>query len=313
MENMESAAMPESSESLESAPESIEEKVEESVEEAPAEEPTKEEIKAEKKRIKQLKLKFNGKESIEELPFEIDDDPKAIEYMTKQLQMAKLSQTKAQEFSNLEKDVSNFIKELKANPRKALANPAIGVDIKQLAAEILEEEIQNSQKTPEQIEREKLEAELKTLREEKEKQEKTAKEQEYQRLVDQEVERYDRQISDAISKVELPKNPYVLNKITDYMLLALQSGKDIPVEDVVTLAKNEIMDDMQKMVEAMPVEALEAFLGKNAISKLRKQRVAAAKATPPQPLKAAIKDVGNAQESKPAAQKMSFDDFFGRL
>jgi DNA repair exonuclease SbcCD ATPase subunit len=294
MDNMESSAPAESSEALEVSPESSEQQLEE----VPAEESAevaKEEIKAEKKRIKQLKLKFNGKDILEDLPFEIDDDPKAIEYMTKQLQKAKLSESKSQEFSQLEKDVSNFLKELKSNPRKALTNPAIGLDIKQFAAEILEEEIRNSQKSPEQIEKEKLEDELKSLKEEKSKNEKDMKEREYNKLVEQEYERFDKQISDAINKSELPKSPYVLNKITDYMIMALQNGKEIPVESVVELARNEIMQDVQSMVEAMPVEALEAFLGKNAISKLRKQ------------------DVGGKSESKPAGEKVSFNDFFGRL
>jgi hypothetical protein len=312
MDNMESSAPAESSEALEVSPESSEQQLEE----VPAEESAevaKEEVKAEKKRIKQLKLKFNGKDILEDLPFEIDDDPKAIEYMTKQLQKAKLSESKSQEFSQLEKDVSNFLKELKSNPRKALTNPAIGLDIKQFAAEILEEEIRNSQKSPEQIEKEKLEDELKSLKEEKSKNEKDMKEREYNKLVEQEYERFDKQISDAINKSELPKSPYVLNKITDYMIMALQNGKEIPVESVVELARNEIMQDVQSMVEAMPVEALEAFLGKNAISKLRKQRVAAAKVAPPQPLKSAIQDVGGKSESKPAGEKVSFNDFFGRL
>jgi hypothetical protein len=281
MDNMESSAPAESSEALEVSPESSEQQLEE----VPAEESAevaKEEVKAEKKRIKQLKLKFNGKDILEDLPFEIDDDPKAIEYMTKQLQKAKLSESKSQEFSQLEKDVSNFLKELKSNPRKALTNPAIGLDIKQFAAE-------------------------------KSKNEKDMKEREYNKLVEQEYERFDKQISDAINKSELPKSPYVLNKITDYMIMALQNGKEIPVESVVELARNEIMQDVQSMVEAMPVEALEAFLGKNAISKLRKQRVAAAKVAPPQPLKSAIQDVGGKSESKPAGEKVSFNDFFGRL
>src|SRR5574343_489951 len=49
-----------------------------------------------KKTLKKLKIKFNGKEFDEELPFEISDDEKSREYMTRQLQMSKLSQSKAQ-------------------------------------------------------------------------------------------------------------------------------------------------------------------------------------------------------------------------
>lgn len=300
------AEMSESNESGEAQVENNPENAESQAEEV------KEAVVEAKKRIKQLKLKFNGKESIEDLPFEIDDDPKAIEYMTKQLQMAKLGQSKAQEFSKLESDVSAFLKELKSNPRKALSNPAIGIDIKQFAAEILEEEIRQSQKSPAEIEREKLEEELKSLKEERENEKKSAQEKEYARLVEQEYERYDNQISSALSKSDLPKSPYVINKITDYMIMALQKGQDVPVESVVELARNEILDDIKQMFDVMPAEMIEAILGKNNLTKVRKSKVAAAKVAPPQPIKSAVRDVASSQKTNnEPAQKQSFKDFFG--
>jgi hypothetical protein len=54
-------------------------------------------------------------------PFEIDEDQS--DWMRKQLQLAKMSQSKAQEVASLEKEVIAFMQELKSNPRKALANP----------------------------------------------------------------------------------------------------------------------------------------------------------------------------------------------
>ncbi len=98
----------------------------------------KEQVQA-KKMLKQLKIKFNGKESVEDLPFEIPDDAKSIDYMTRQLQMSKLSQSKAQEYSDLEKEVKSFVEALKKDPRKVLSDPTIGIDIKQLAAQVIEE------------------------------------------------------------------------------------------------------------------------------------------------------------------------------
>jgi len=292
--------------------ENVESPVDSSIENAESQpEAAKEAVIEAKKRIKQLKLKFNGKESVEDLPFEIDDDPKAIEYMTKQLQMAKLGQSKAQEFSKLESDVSAFLKELKSNPRKALSNPAIGVDVKKFAAEILEEEIRQSQKTPEQIKLEEYEAELKALKEEKENNEKTAKQKEYDNLVQQEYARLDTQIAAAIEKTDLPRSPYVVSKITDYMIMALQSGKDVPVESIVSLAKEEILDDIKQMFGAMPAETIEAILGKETLTKVRKNKIAAAK-NPPQPLNSAIKEVAGASRaaSSKAEEKVSFRDFF---
>ena len=118
-----------------------------SVDDEGGEEASAEEIQEEIKRLKKLKIKYNGKEYEEELPFEIDDNPEVVEYMKKQLQMAKMSQSKAQELSNMQKEVEAFINELRKNPRKILSNPDIGVDVKELVNEILQEEIENSQKS----------------------------------------------------------------------------------------------------------------------------------------------------------------------
>lgn len=263
------------------------------------------------KKLKKLGLKYNGREEDVELPFEIEESH--ADWMKRQLQMAKLGSTKAQEYNQLEKEVTAFIQELKANPRKALANPAIGIDIKQLAAEILEEEIMNSQKSPEQLEKERLEAELKQEREERAREKKQQQEQEYNRLVEQEYERYDNLISSALEKSDLPKSPYVVNKITDYMIMALQHGRDLPVESVVELAREEILDDIKQMFGVMPAETIEAILGQENLTKLRKSRVTKAKVTPPTPVKSAVKDVAaniNTKKQKEET-KQSFKDFFG--
>lgn len=271
---------------------------------------TKEQTAAEARKLKKLGLKYNGRDEEVELPFEIEESH--ADWMRKQLQMAKLGSTKAQEYNQLEKEVMSFLQELKTNPRKALANPAIGIDIKQLAADVLEEEIANSQKSPEQREKERLEAELKAEREERARERQALQEQEYQRLVEQEYERYDTQISNALSKTDLPKSPYVVNKITDYMILALQQGRDLPVESVIELAREEILDDIQQMFGAMPADTLEAILGKDNISKLRKSRVSKAKAIPPTPVKAAVRDVAQvAKKQETESKKMNFKEFFG--
>ena len=265
---------------------------------------------AQARKLKKLGLKFNGREEEVELPFELEESH--ADWMKRQLQLARLGQTKSQEYSQLEREVASFIQDLKANPRKALANPAIGIDIKKLAAEVLEEEIVNSQKSPEQLEKERLSEELRIEREERARERKAIQDREYNRLVEQEYERYDRSISAALEKSDLPKSPYVVNKITDYMIMALQHGKDLPVESVVELAREEILDDIKQMFGVMPAETIEAILGQENLTKLRKSRVNKAKVAPPTPVKSAIKDVAaNLNTKKEAEKKQTFRDFFG--
>jgi hypothetical protein len=78
-------------------------------------------VKAEVKRINKLKLKVDRGEIEEELPFDLPDDPKVIEYMTKHLQMSKMGSKRASDFSALEKEVVQFVTELQQNPKKALS------------------------------------------------------------------------------------------------------------------------------------------------------------------------------------------------
>lgn len=266
-------------------------------------------VEVPKKKIKQIKGKFNGKEFVEDLPFEIDEEH--AEYFQRQLQMARMGQYKAQELSSFEKEVGAFLQELKTNPRKALQNPAIGIDIKQLAAEILEEEIREAQKSPEQIEKERLEARLKELEEERERERQEMSQRELERLTEREFERYDNLMSSALESSDLPKSPYVVKKMIEYMIRAVENDIDVEPKDVIPLIRNEMLGDVQELLRGMPAEMVEQLLGNDIITALRKQRLAAAK-KPPVPVKSAIKDVAKKSEVKDEPiKKMSIKDFLG--
>lgn len=264
-----------------------------------------------KKMLRSLKIKFNGREYEEKLPFEIPDDEASREYMSKQLQMSRLAQSKSQEYSTLEKEVTEFVEQLRKNPKKALSDPSIGLDMKKLAAEIIEEEIANSEKSPEQLKAEKLEAELKAIKEEREQEKDRFKKEEFERLQAQEFERYEGLMVQALETSKLPKSPYVVKKMADYMLLGLQSGYDVTPQDVLPLVEAEMQSDLKEMFAVMPDEVIEAMVGKDVITRIRKKNIAKAKAgnQPPVPVKAAIKDVGTKSEPK-AGEKQSFKQFF---
>lgn len=260
-------------------------------------------------KMKSFKYKYNGKEMDENLPFEVDDTPENRDYLTRQAQMARLSTSKAQEAATLERDVRAFIDELRKNPRKALSNPHIGIDIKNLAKEILEEEITNSQKTPEQLKIEEYEAKLKDLEDDRKTREEEQRTREYDRLVEQEYERYDTLMSNALDSSDLPKSPYVVKKMTDYMIMGLNEGMDISPADVLPIVREEIMNDIKEMFGAMPLEVMEQIIGGENLTKLRKNRLAAKKG-PTNPLKQ-IQDVKKpTSEKKPEGEKQTFKDFF---
>lgn len=267
-----------------------------------------------KKTLKNLRIKVDGREFDEELPFEIPDDEEAVEWMKRNLQMSRMGQKRSQELSTLEKEVRSFIDELKKNPRKVLSDPTIGIDVKRLAAEVIEEEIENAQKSPEQLERERLERELKDLKEQREREKEELNQREFERIQQESFERYDMLIGQALEKSDLPKSPYVVKKMADYMLLGLQNGIDVSPADVVPIIREELQDELKDMFAVMPDEVVEAIIGKDVLTRVRKKNIAKAKQAkaPPtaQNLAADTGKSSKADAQKPV-QKQSIKDFFG--
>jgi hypothetical protein len=301
----EADSIEESAESLES-PESVEAELAPEGKAAPK--ASVKEIKKEEKRLlKKLRLKVDGKEFDEEF------DPNDDEYMTRQLQLAKASGKRSQEYSTLQKEVATFIEELRKNPRKVLADPNIGIDIKQLAAQVIEDEINNSKKSPEQLQREQLEEQLRQMQEERKTEKDKYQKEEFERIQQQEYERYDMLMSQTLEKSDLPKTPYIIKKMADYMLLGLQQGLDISPDDVLPLVREEMQKDLKEMFQVMPDDVIENMVGKDVLNRLRKKNVANAKAKPPQPLAKSLQDTGKtSKDQKPKdGPKRSYKDFFG--
>lgn len=263
---------------------------------------SKSEKKAAQKLLNKLTLKVDGEEYEEELPFGIPDDPKAIEYMRRQLQMSKMSHKRAQEKSAIEKDVMKFLSDLQADPIKALSDPLFRdrIDLKKMAASIIEKEIEDSKKSPEQLELEKYKEELKAIKEQQER-EKTDREQsDRERLTEKYAEEYDLQLTQALETNRIPKSPAAIKKFADYMEIAVRAGKDVSVNDLIPLIREELASDFNEHLNNLPEDQLEAFIGKPILDKLRKKSVAKAKQAAQNP---ALKGAGKAPNTGKATEK----------
>lgn len=258
-----------------------------------------------KKALKTLKLKVDGKEQ------SVEFDPNDDEFMTRELQKSRAFEKRAQDFSQLEKEVKTFIEELRKNPKKVLSDPNIGLDMKKLAAEVIEEEIANSQKSPEQLEREKLQNELKELKEQREKEKEADQKKEFDRIQEREFERYDTLMTQSLEKSDLPKSPYVVKKMADLLIMGLQAGVDVTPDDVLPLVREEIQNDLKQMFAVMPDEVIEKIVGKDIFTRIRKKNIAKTKAAPAS-LNSSIKDTGMVGKpaDKSSGKKMTFKEFF---
>ena len=272
---------------------------------------SKKEKKEVAKKIKELKIKYNGKEMIEKLPFEMDDNPEQIEWMTKQLQMSKMGHTKAQEAAELQKNVLALVEELKKNPKRVLSDPNINIDLKALAASIIEEEYANAQKSPEQLEMEKTKAELQELKAQREREKEENRQKKLVEDQQKEFERYDMLMGQALEKSDLPKTPYVVKKMADYMLMGLDLGKELTPQDVLDLVRTEVQSDIKEMFAVMPDEVIERLIDKQVFDRIRKKRVASTKKDAPTPINAAVKDVVKPTDKNPKKDKvLNYKDFF---
>lgn len=269
-----------------------------------------------KKKLKQIKIKFDGKESMEDLPFEIDEDNAAgIEYLQKQVQMAKLAGSRSKESADLKKDVESFFKALTTDTKKVLAE--LGIDPKKFAEDVINQEIEESAKSPEQKEKEKLMAELEEMRAKLKEEEEHKKSAEMNRLQERFALELDQDITSALqSSSKLPKSPYVIKRIADAMILAHKNGyTNAKATDIVPIVEKEILEEIQGMFGAAPEDALEAILGQQNMERLRKKRVQNAKKTVENA--SSIKTTGNDLKAKEEAEekrkKLTYREFFGKF
>ncbi len=266
-------------------------------------------IKQEEKKanIRKLKLKYEGKEE----DFDLDMDNN--EELVKHLQLSKMSQKKAQESAQLKKEVEQFFSLLKKDPKRVLSDPSLSIDIKKFAEDIINEEIENMQKTPEQKELAKAQKELEDIKA-KLKEEQDAKDSaEKARFEEQMAVELDRDIEQALSSNEMPKSPIYVKRMAEYMMLALNNGIDLKPKDVIKLVKKDVDEEIKKFFEASPDEVLEGLVGKDRITKMRKKQIAQAK----QSVVTAnsVKPTGAADKPKAPVKKdpIQFKDFFKKL
>lgn len=283
-----------------------------SVEPTPAVTPAEKKAE-EKKRIKQLKYKANGAEHLEELPFEIDDNPEAVEYLTKQLSLSKAAQAAMQENSSTKKQVEALFKALKGDTASVLQE--LGIDPTEFAAKLIEEEIKKAQMTPEQKELEELRAQKKAMEEEKQKLKEQAEAEARTKEEQLVYEKISNEIADAIKSTYLPKEPATVKRVAEYLRIANQQGIELSAKDVMPFVEQDLKAELQSILEQLGEDNFEEFVGKERLAKQRKRNIAKQKQVPTTPATAKAGTVEvKAQprtDGKEASPKKSYKDFFG--
>lgn len=254
------------------------------------------------KMIEKFELKVNGRNVVKEIDL---SDKEAIK---RELQLALAGRQTMQEMAELKKLYSSEIDRLRQDPFSVLRE--LGIDPDELSYAHLEKKVQEAQKSPEEQERDRLQQELEELRSKAKQEEEKRIQAEQYRLQEQASKQLDDEIDDALDEYKhLPRSPRVVKHIASVMMWALDNGMDnITVKDVLPTVEKELKKEISDIIDNLPEEFIEEFIGQRGMERLRKKRVAQANQQPKSV--ANIKPAAKAKsaESKPSV-KRSLEDF----
>lgn len=259
---------------------------------------------------KKLKLKVYGKEIEDELDWNDEDGLK------KRLQKSHAFDHVSQDLSKLKSEVSAFMQELQSNPIKILSD--LGLNFDDMAEKRIEELVEEAKKSPEQIAKEKMEKELKDLKEKLAKEEEQKQQAQLEKLRNEQAAIIESDIQDALENVDtvLPKkSPWVLKKVAETMLMAMQNGyPQVTAKEVIPFVEDQFKNDLKGMFDIFPEEVIERVVGKNNIDRMRKKRLKSKPANT-QTARQMAPETGKKVESNnnDEASKKSYKDFFSKL
>lgn len=298
--NLESEVTEESSEGGESSQvgevqgevEALQDKLAEAVEDGASE-------KEIKQMIKEFELKVNGKTIKHKL--DLSDE----EAVRKELQKAYAFNEVSQEYATVRKQLNAKIAEWKNDPTQALKD--LGIDDLDFAEKRINREVEDLKKDPQQKAFEdaqrkiaEFEAKERAATEKAEALEREKEDQEAYASLKQEIQ-------DALSD-----HPYIKptelteRRVADMMAHYSVKFPEITAAQVIPMVESEMKAEFNDLLEALPEEYIEKFIGKNGIEKLAKKftkaPVLAKKPAPKPPVTASQVKVPTSQGVKDAAK-----------
>jgi hypothetical protein len=282
------------------------------------EDQAKEKKKEEAAAKRAYKLKVGGKD------LEVDEAE-----LMKRAQMGYSADQKWQEAAQMRKQMDGFIQLLQSDPAKALEQ--MGYDVDKLAEDRIRSRIEEMQKSPEQIEKEKIQRELAEIKAEREREKQQVQEREKTRVQEQFAIEIENDISSALDNNEygFPKTPYVVKRIADTMITFLSQGMDpnndltpaqrdrlkkVTAKDVLPIVRDELLSEQRELYAMTPDEVFEQLVGKERLNKYRRNKIKkTAKPASANDVKATGTSQLQKQEDNKPKEKIKSRDFFKNL
>lgn len=283
--------------------------LQEQVEQAIEEGASKEEIK---QMIEEFELKVNGKTVKKTLDWNDKEEIK------RQLQLAAVSHQSMQKSREQEKAFEEEVRRLLSNPKEVLRE--MGLDPSKLAEDWLTEEVEQLKKSPEQVERERIEKEVQQLRSELKKREDSEKQSKMLYLQEQEGVKLNKEIEEALhAHKTLPDVPKIRARIADAMLFAIENAErlgidasKVRVEDVIPTVESELRTEMSGLLDILPEDAFEAWGVHKAAERARKKKMESIKKGTSINVTPTTKSL-ESQENNNKASKVRLKDYFRNL
>jgi hypothetical protein len=262
------------------------------------------------KLIRKFQLKVDGKVIDREIDLGDED------YLRQQLQLAEAAKSRMSETASIKKAFQSEMARLKQDPWAVMKD--LGLDPDEMAQLRLEQRIEEMKKSPEQVAQEKIQKELQEAREEARRLKEEKEQMEMSKFRQQAAEELETEIMGALDGHRtLPKSQYVVKRIADSMLWAMNNGfENVTADDVVPLVEREMKEEFNKFYDELPEELMERFIGQKNVDRMRKRRVAAAR---PQSVPS-VNDIkqtskGMSADNKPQAPKAKIPakDFFKKI
>lgn len=266
----------------------------------------------------EFNLKVNGKEITEKV--NIRDK----ERITRALQYEKAAQQAFQEraitakkLEEIQDDVQEFLEQFTSNPLSIVMNPEFNLSKDQkraLAEAILREDLENSQKTPEQLEVEETKKKYEELLAEKAALEEERRAAEQSRLEQEAAVQLESEIVQAIEVGNLPRSTYISKKLADLAYIAYSNGIDLSMQDLIPFVKQQYKKDISEMLGILSDEEVEVLVSKERIRNIRNKQIQSVKpkeGAPKAPLK--TQDTGVTSKKQEEPKKVRAKDFFNSL
>jgi hypothetical protein len=268
--------------------------------------------------LEEFVLKVNGKEVREKVNL------RDKERIAKALQMEKAASQAFQEraitakqLQEIQEDVQEFLTQFTENPLSIVMNPEFNLSKeqkRQLAEAILKEDLENSRKTPEQLEMEETKRRYEELLAEKEALEEQRREEEQARLEQEAAVELENEIVEAIEIGQLPRSEYISKKLADLAYIAYSNGIDLSMQDLIPFVKQQYKKDLAAMLGVLSDDEVEMLVSKERIRNIRNKQIQSVKpkdGAPKAPLK--TQDTGASSKKSEEPQKIKAKDFFKNL